>query len=348
MLTTLIYARSGRLFSWVSASALVVGLIAGLWVPQLAVQAQDSEPQIYTGFAGGSTAYNTIMLAFAPQQIQVHRGDTVNWIIDGFHNIHFAQGPTELVITPEVNGQPLPQINPAVAFPSAGSGSPYQGGDANSGLPLDPADPMVAFSLVMDVEPGSYSYYCDIHPGMTGTIEVVEDATPIPSPDEVLVAGASELAASGGQGIQAAMQTIMQAPAETEEGGLQILAGLQAGTAAVLDFFPSVSVIEAGQTVSWSVAAGMEPHTVTWPMLPPGSEVTLIPQDGGAPILAFSEAAFPSVESGAEIGNGDPFNSGIMFPGQSYTLRFMEPGVYNYVCFLHPGMQGSVVVMPTT
>jgi plastocyanin len=348
MLTTFIHARSERLFCWALACAILVGLIASFWVPQFAVQAQDSETQVYTVLAGGNAAYNTTVLAFAPQQIQVHRGDTVSWIIDGFHNIHFAQGPTELVIMPEVNGQPMPQINPAVAFPSAESGTTYQGGDANSGLPLDPTTPMVAFSLVMDIEPGSYSYYCDVHPGMAGTIEVIDDITVVLSPNEVLVAGATELAASGGQGIQAALQATTQTPAETEDGGLQVQAGLQEGTTAVLDFFPSIAVIEAGQSVSWNVALGMEPHTVTWPTLPPGSEVSVIPQDAGAPILAFSEAAFPSVESGGEIGNGNDFNSGIMFPGQNYTLRFMEPGVYSYVCFLHPGMQGSVVVMPAT
>jgi plastocyanin len=347
MLVSVTNARSERLFGWVLAGALVAGLIAGVLIPRLTVQAQDLEPQTYTAFAGGDTSYNTTVLAFAPQRLQVHRGDTVTWLVAGFHNIHFTDGPTELVIMPEVNGQPLPQMNPAVAFPSVDSGSVYQGADTNSGLPLDPANPMVAFSLVMDVEPGTYGYYCDVHPGMVGAIEVVDDATAIPSPDEALVAGAAELAASKGQGIQAAVQTAMQAPTEAEGGGLQVQAGLQAGVAAVLDFFPSVAVIEAGQSVSWNVAPGMEPHTVTWPTLPPGSEVTLIPQDSGAPILALGEAAFPSVESGAEIGTGDPFNSGIMFPGQSFTLRFNEPGVYNYVCFLHPGMQGGVVVMPT-
>ncbi len=54
----------------------------------------------------------------------------------------------------------------------------------------------------------------------------------------------------------------------------------------------------------------------------------------------------PSVESGAEIGIGDSFSSGFMLPGQSFTLTFTEPGLYNYVCFLHAGMQGAVVVMP--
>jgi plastocyanin len=306
------------------------------------------EPQTYTVFAGSSTFYNTAVLAFAPQKLQVHRGDTVVWVM-GFHNIHFEQGPVDLIIAPEMDGKPLPQINPAVAFPNINNGDIYQGGDANTGLPLDPANAAPTFSLVMDVEPGSYGYFCDIHLGMLGVIEVVDDATAIPSPQEALATAASELAASGGQGLQAAAETDMQAPAEAEDGGLQIQAGLQAGSAAVLEFFPSTVVINAGQSVTWSIpSTSMEPHTVTWPPLPPGSEVNPVPQDGGPPILVLGPSLTPSTESGAEIKIGDSFNTGFMLPGQSFTLKFTEPGVYNYVCALHAGMQGTVIVMPAS
>jgi plastocyanin len=348
MIDSLVQARIERRFRWTLAGALLVGLLAGVFIPRLAVQARDSEPQTYTVFAGGSNFYNTAVLAFAPQSLQVHRGDTVTWVM-GFHNIHFEQGPADLIIAPEVDGKPLPQINPAVAFPNVQSGSAYQGGDANSGLPLDPANAQVTFSLMMDLEPGSYGYFCDIHHGMVGTITVVDAATPIPSPAEALQTGATELAASGGQGLQAAAQAAMQAPTETEGGGLQVQAGLQSGLAAVLQFFPSVAVIEVGQSVTWSMpSTSMEPHTITWPPLPPGSEVSPVAQDGGPPILALGPSMTASVESGAEIGTGDSFNSGFLLPGQSFTLKFTEPGVYNYVCALHSGMQGAVVVMPAS
>ncbi len=283
MLVSLVEARFKRSFRWALAGTLLVGLLAGVLIPRITAQAQDMEPQTYPVFVGGSNAYNTAVLAFAPQSLQVHRGDTVTWVLNGFHNIHFEESPAELIIAPEVNGQPLPQANPAVFFPSVESGAVYQGGDANSGLPLDPANPMVTFSLVMDVEPGAYGYFCDIHPGMVGSITVVDDATAIPSPDEALAAGAAELAMSGGQGLQAAMQTAMQAPTEAEDGALQVQAGLQSGLAAVLAFFPSVAVIETRQSVTWSIPSNsMEPHAVTWPLLPPGSELAPpIPQEGG-------------------------------------------------------------------
>ena len=50
----------------------------------------------------------------------------------------------------------------------------------------------------------------------------------------------------------------------------------------------------------------------------------------------------------SEVGADGTFNSGFLMPGQSFTLRFPEPGVYSYVCFIHPGMQGTVVVTPAS
>jgi plastocyanin len=360
MLNSSADARFERFFRWALAGALLVGILAGVLIPRLTVQAQAMEPQTYTVLAGDGTFFNSAVLAFAPQSLQVHRGDTVMWRIhDGFHNVHFEEQPSELVIAPEVNGEPLPQLNPAWLFPTVESGAVYQGGDANSGLSLDPENPTLTFSLVMDVEPGTYAYFCDLHPGMLGTVTVLDDATPIPSPAEALAAAAAELETQR-QARRAAMMTSMQPPTFGEDGALQVSAGLQIGAAHVFDFFPSVAVIEAGQSVTWTVPDNSrEPHFVAWPPLVPGSEFEIVPQEAGPPIIALGENFYPSVASGSEIGVGDSFNSGALLPGQgftsqsftgeglagqSYTLTFTEPGVYNYVCFIHPGMQGVVVV----
>jgi plastocyanin len=330
---------------WILVGALLLGVVGGVLLPHIAVGAQDMEPQTFYVLAGDTGAYNTAVLAFGPQSLQVHRGDTVTWLIDSFHNIHFETTLSELVIAPEVDGQPLPQFNPAIAFPTIENGGVFTGGDANSGVGLDPANPMLTFSLVMDVEPGVYGYMCDIHPGMVGNITVVDDATPIPSPDEAMTIGAAQLAITSGLGLQAAMEASMQPPVVGDDGALAVSAGVQSGTAAVLAFFPATAVIEAGETVTWTIPENsMEPHTVTSPALPPGSEFNIIPQEAGPPILALSEAAFPSLENGASVGADGAFNTGFMFPGQSFTLTFTEPGVYSYVCFIHAGMQGTVVV----
>ncbi|MBZ0298308.1 MAG: hypothetical protein K8J31_01130 [Anaerolineae bacterium] len=346
MVTTLRSTTSSNPFpKWVLVGALLLGVIGGVLLPHFAVGAQDMESQTFTVRAGDTGEFNTAVLAFGPQSLQVHRGDTVTWVIDSFHNIHFEKSLSELVIAPEVDGKPLPQFNPAIAFPTIESGGVFTGGDVNSGVGLDPTNPLLTFSLVIDVEPGVYGYMCDVHPGMVGNITVVDDSTAIPSPDEVQAIGAGQLASTRGNGLQTAMEASMQPPVVGDDGALAVSAGVQSGTAAVLAFFPATAVIEAGESVTWTIPENsMEPHTVTSPALPPGSEFNIIPQEAGPPILALAEAAFPSLENGASISAGGAFNTGFMFPGQSYTLKFTEPGVYSYVCFIHAGMQGTVVV----
>ena len=340
--------RSERLSRWALASALLFGALVGVFLPRMAAQAQANSPQTYSVLAGSAAEFNTAVLAFAPQSLKVHRGDTVTWILGGFHNIHFETTISDLIVAPEVNGQPQPQLNPAVAFPSIEDGGVFTGGDANSGVALDPTNPVVTFSMVMDVAPGSYSYFCDIHPGMVGAITVVDAATAIPSPVEVLSEGAAQLAADGGQALGAAMAAASQ-PATANPSGVEVKAGLQAGPAAVLQFFPAVAVIHAGQSVTWSLDPhSMEPHFVAWPQTPPGAEFKVMPQDSAPPIIGISEVGLGSTASGTEIANGDSFNSGFLMPGQSFTLTFTEPGVYNYVCSIHAGMQGAIVVMPST
>jgi len=45
-----------------------------------------------------------------------------------------------------------------------------------------------------------------------------------------------------------------------------------------------------------------------------------------------------------------PFDSGFLQPGETYSRVFTVPGVYRYVCTLHEanGMKGVVIVRPST
>ncbi len=41
----------------------------------------------------------------------------------------------------------------------------------------------------------------------------------------------------------------------------------------------------------------------------------------------------------------DPFSSGVLSYGQTYTHRFNQVGVFPYHCSLHPGMTGTITVV---
>ena len=72
------------------------------------------------------------------------------------------------------------------------------------------------------------------------------------------------------------------------------------------DYFDLADVaVEPGSTITW-INKGNEPHTVT--------------ADDGL------------------------FDSGVLYPGDSYTVWFGGAGTVPYHCEIHPGMKGSVVV----
>lgn len=110
-------------------------------------------------------------------------------------------------------------------------------------------------------------------------------------------------------------------------------------------YFPGLVAIRAGDTVNFKFAAF---HTVTFnggqPDLP---DVVPGPNPGE---LAFGPGFFPIGPQGANAtydGTGRA-NSGAPLQGPpnefSYRLTFTRPGLYGYVCVLHPGMRGEIEV----
>jgi plastocyanin len=287
------------------------------------------------------------VLAFAPQSLQIHRGDTVAWSINSLHDVRFADGPTDLVIAPEVNGQPMPQMNPVVAFPTINSGDTYQGGELGSGLPVAPDSPRT-FSLVIDVEPGTYSYVCDVHPGMVGLITVVADNQAIPSPAEAAIQGTEELRGAIDAGVGAVLQLEAVQPMAGDSGATVQAGNGGTGRTTVNQFFPFSATIKAGQSVTWTIPEdSVEPHTISWPATR-NQEVMPMPVEGSdVPVLTLGPGIAPMTQSGATVKSGDSFSAGLLEPGNSFTLTFSEPGVYPYVCNIHPGMNGVILVEPS-
>jgi plastocyanin len=93
-----------------------------------------------------------------------------------------------------------------------------------------------------------------------------------------------------------------------------------------LDFFTDDITIDAGDSIQWTV--GGNAHTVTF----------------------FGRRTTPLMPIGKPYGgttyDGNVYtSSGVMFPGQTYTLRFTKPGTYPYECLLHdPEMSGTITV----
>ncbi len=324
----------------------------------LLVSAQETtrQPQTYTIHAGASGPGNVRLLNFYPPTIQVHRGDTIVWQVHDFHNMRFDTEPLPLFVEAEAGGVTELTLNAAILYPDVENGAAFQGAEINTGAPVDEnaiidgPDSVWTFSVVMDAEPGLYVYLCDIHPGMIGTITIVEAGVDIPGPETV--------AADATEQMQRDVYTGFEMSNELEqhhqhgltppaEGVATVQTGLQQAGISVDRFFPEVTVIRAGESVTWVTDSdGNVPHSITWPYQPREDFFSFQANADGVNMLVVDSVLLvPTVENGGDWGSEGFRHSGVLLPGDTFTARFPEPGVYPFMDVFERGMTGVVVVL---
>jgi plastocyanin len=235
-------------------------------------------------------------------------------------------------------------------------------------------------------EPGTYRYFCAIHPEMEGTITVVGDA-PVPS-----------------DAVVAESPTVAESPATA-------VSPVPAAAVSIVDlsFEPATIEVDAGATLTWTNDDSI-PHTVTaraedfdsgvmmsgdsfshtfetpgtydyFCAVHPSMSATVVVREPVAPGDAVAASGTPAdtaatltevtvvdvafqpadieVVVGATVDwtNEDPFahtvtardgafDSGTMDDGETFSHTFSEPGTFEYVCAIHPSMTGTVTVTP--
>ena len=324
------------------AVRLAVGLALALVVCGGAFAAPAATPVTWQAHVGGATPDEAVQaMAFLPTQLTIDEGDTVTWTFAPVHTVSFLSGgnPPELVtMTPDGL-----LLSPAVAFPSGGP--VYDGtGYVNSGvLPAGPD--ATSFALTFS-KAGAYSYVCLLHPGMAGQVIVQAAGAAYPETQASATArGQAELyskLSAGNTLIQNSKVTSTSANGATNYA---VNNGIGGNQTTVLRFLPTELTINAGDSVTWTQNDPHEIHTVTF--YDPAGEKPIFtdvqPQENGPPKF-FIRNAGP--EGGNTVDKVGFYNSGIMAPGQSYTLTFSKPGTYTYLCAVHAaeGQVGTIVV----
>jgi plastocyanin len=138
------------------AAALLLAFVALSATPARKVDAQDANVVVKAG--GGETGY--AVNAFLPGSVTIMEGQSVTWTIPWYE-------PHSIVFVPE--GAPLPTeaSPPGTEWPNDDPGYAY-----STLLFGDPANPP-SFGPIVFPEAGDYTYFCEIHPLMTGTVHVV-------------------------------------------------------------------------------------------------------------------------------------------------------------------------------
>lgn len=104
-------------------------------------------------------------------------------------------------------------------------------------------------------------------------------------------------------------------------------------------FLPGSITIDAGDTIVWH-ANSAEPHTVTFNAAPGEQFNPFAPAIGNGSDFDGSQYV-----TSAALANVSSATAG--FPTeQSFSLTFTKAGAYHYICLVHPGMGGSVIVQP--
>lgn len=329
------------------AVALAAAIAVMLMLMGGQAQAAPDTLEVGAGVGTGTVAGNV----YAPGAVTVHVGDTVMWTItsDEPHTITFGANPA---------GGPPPTW-PIAGFtePPPGPPGPVDLGTATIGSPSAFVNTGVIFggstAGVTFTAEGSYAFFCAIHPGMAGTVDVVATTETKTTQAEADAAATATETLILGQVAGLRQQVLDSVTTETRADGTKVwniftngdippapMPGGGTGFLELLEFTPQGLTIGAGDTVHWKATA---PHSVTF--LKPGQD----PHTLGDPFEV-------PVSKPSQTYDGQSFyNSGLLAfgpPGAptEFDLTFPNQGTFPYLCLLHGdlGQTGTITVGATT
>ena len=313
------------------ASSLAIAIPAGAQTPT-----PTAAPASLVVLAGaGEPGY--AVNQFGPASLTVPTGATVsfksNWLEP--HTVTFLGGSPRP--TPADPKAPVP-TNPGQAV--AYDGTKY----LSSGFitPRDAKPFQVSFPKA-----GTYPFLCIIHPGMDGTVTVVDSGAT--STQAQLDTAAQQVFTPALAALKAQASTLAAKPVtqtRNADGTTTYRVETVGGYIAPSDvqqFFPPSMNVKVGDTVVFESAVPT-PHTVTFlggtPLpFPPSLEDPKIAGPTPAPAAGYDGTGY--VNSGV---------LGVGFPGQSFSIKFSKAGAFPFVCILHvdQGMGGTVNVAAAT
>lgn len=356
-------------------AALTGGVVLALALP---VAAQAATQTVYAGPPQAvfkklhpPAALNQIadVNAFFPNKITIHRGDKVRFTVLGFHTVNFpAHGsPAAELISPTgnkisgqndalgqafwFNGQDELGFNPALFRSEFGKTVTYNGRNSvESGLPTGEGN--IPPLTVKFTKKGTFTYYCNVHPGMKAQVKVVAARAKAPTKKAI----AKTVVNQAKKAIKLATRLLhTTVPAGVVEVGPAAPGGVE-----LFKFAPSSLTIPVGTTLRFQMpSASRDDHTATTgpgdPEREPNSYLGQLAGSFQSPQIAQA-AIYPSDPPGAPAsltpswhGNGF-WNSGVLDTSSATPLpnnnsvRFNAAGTYTFYCLIHPFMKATITV----
>lgn len=303
-----------------------------------------------------SNDQGTQALAFLPNEVWVHAGDSVTWTFatDEPHTVSFLKP-----------GQVRPPLD-AGCPGTTSSGSSFDGTICvNSGRVTTKGE---TYTVTFPT-PGNYRLVCLVHVNMTGIVHVLRASELLPHNQDFYKEQAArqaqalltdvEVASSSTEVIhEHSNSESLDAHANTNKvvtGGGEMVStpgGFQ--SVSRMRFMQPTITIHAGETVEWfsddvsghTITFGQEPPNPT-PATPPSANVFL-DADGARHSIITSTS--DNVHSGF-IAQAPQERTGLAQAPAGVTrfrVTFKNTGTYPYICAFHDdiGMKGEVIVLP--
>jgi plastocyanin len=258
------------LFFWIFALAISIApgaVCAAIWQATAGAQSTDEGIQA---------------LAFLPNGLWVHVGDSITWTFPTpeIHTVTFLKQDTN----PE-------QIRPArPGVPGGGcpgttpDDSTFDGSKCLTSLELVDGQTYT----VMFPKAGNFKLVCLVHNNMTGAVHVLAASEPLPHDqtfyDDQAHERQAQLLSDGAELKRRATATAHQSSGDAVSAGIgEIVAtGDGSDTVSVIRFRQVSIVVRVGDTVEWTNLDPVTPHTVTFgfpieptPPQPPSAGVTV-------------------------------------------------------------------------
>jgi plastocyanin len=337
----------------ICSSSLVLMLSVTLMVTSRSAQAQENWN---ANIGAESTDMGRQALAFMPNEIWIHAGDSITWTFqsDLIHTLTLLTAGQ--VYPPFTVGCPGFSATPATF-------------DGSTCVTTPPQVKGQAFTVRFP-KAGNYKFECLVHQTMTGVVHVLNVGEPLPHGhhfyEEQAEAQRKRILTDTDPNMHHG--DVVGGDDDSDHGfSLRVIrkhvtAGFGDETAtpgglqqlAIERFLKDRVEIHAGDTVEWGNFDPNDPHTITFGPdpanpFPPSPNVSV---DSDGALHATIDGPKDNVHSGFIAAvfpdqPGLPTNSVASSPTR-FRVTFTQPGTYPYHCVLHDnlGMTGTVIVLP--
>lgn len=277
---------------------------------------------------------------FAPGDITVNVGASITWSVgsDEVHTVAFGDVPAA--------ADPTAPSGFTGAPPNLGTADYNGTGYLNTGIFFKGATATVHFTAS-----GNYPFNCEIHPGMQGTVHVVDAGQPAQSQADLDAKAALTNTAILGQVDALTASATAAVTSEARADGTKLWKvfanattdpapqrGGGTGYLELLQYIPPNVQIQQGDSVEWKATS---PHTVTF-LAPGQTEDSVEAPYGGDPF------AVPASKPSENYDPAQLFTSGMLAagPATTFELTFTQTGSFPFRCLLHGdlGQTGTVTV----